>query len=91
MIDTIRSIAGTIFQVNNIAPVAKNVTGAMSIPGELFQGSKLINNVCAPPQVKYPLKCAVLVAQLAICISTGGTVSTAIALNAAHQILLSEV
>lgn len=43
---------------------------------------------CAPPQVKYPIKCGILIAQIGIAVTTGGnTWSVAMAIGAARQII----
>jgi hypothetical protein len=43
---------------------------------------------CAPPQVKYPIKCGILLAQLGLAISSGGNPwAVALAIGSARQII----
>ena len=43
---------------------------------------------CSPPQVKYPLKCGILLAQVVVAIATGGNpFSVALSLGAIRQII----
>jgi hypothetical protein len=43
---------------------------------------------CAPPQIKYPVKCSILIAQLALAISSGGNPwAVAMAIGSARQII----
>jgi hypothetical protein len=69
---------------------AKNVTNCTNPISASVQAVKLIVDVCAPPQVKYPIKCIVLISQLAICFSSGGATSVVTAtttIASARQIL----
>jgi hypothetical protein len=43
---------------------------------------------CTPPQVKYPIKCGILLAQLGLAISSGGNPwAIAMAIGSARQII----
>lgn len=43
---------------------------------------------CAPPQVKYPIKCGILLAQLGLAISSGGNPwAVAMTIGSARQII----
>jgi len=43
---------------------------------------------CAPPQIKYPVKYSILIAQLALAISSGGNPwAVAMAIGSARQII----
>lgn len=43
---------------------------------------------CSPPQVKYPIKCMILLAQLGLAISSGGNPwAVAMAIGSARQII----
>ena len=62
---------------NCTSPVQAVKTAAISIVDD-----------CAPPQIKYPLKCGALLIQLGIAIGTGGNPwSVGLALGAAKQLI----
>jgi len=43
---------------------------------------------CAPPQIKYPVKCSILVAQIGLAISSGGNRwAVAMAIGSARQLI----
>jgi len=50
-------------------------------------GTKVVTN-CLPPNIKYPLKCLVLIVQLGVSIGSGGApISIALVLSSATYIL----
>lgn len=53
-------------QAQGFIKVATNVTKATSVSDAVIGGIKTIIVDCAPPQVKYPLKCLVLITQGAV-------------------------
>ena len=43
---------------------------------------------CAPPQIKYPVKCGILLAQIGLAVSSGGNhLAVAMAIDSARQII----
>jgi hypothetical protein len=55
-------------QAQGFIKVARNITNATSVPDAVIGGVKTIVVECAPPQVKYPLKCLVLAMQCGVCV-----------------------
>ena len=48
----------------------------------------LIIDDCAPPQIKYPIKCGILLAQLGLAVSSGGNPwAVAMVIGSARQII----
>lgn len=69
-------------QAKSFSELARNITNLSDPVSVSFEAIKLIISVCALPHVKYPLKCAILAAQIGVCFSTGGLSSvTSLALG----------
>lgn len=84
------SAGPVVFQAKSFSEVARNVTNITDPIGASFTATKLIVEDCAPPQVKYPVKCLILALQLGLCVSTGGATSVttaALTIGTARQIL----
>ena len=82
--------APVIAQARSFTELAKNATNITDPIGATVGATKLIIDVCAPPQVKYPVKCTILFLQLAMCVSTGGlssVTSVALSVGTAKQVL----
>jgi hypothetical protein len=90
LLTTVLQILPITGQTNAFVSTAMNVTNCTNPINASVSAIKLIVDVCAPPQVKYPIKCLVLVSQLALCLGSGGTssvITTATTIAAARQIL----
>ena len=77
-------------QANSFSRVAREVTSTADPMNACLKASKLIIDVCAPPNVKYPLKCSILLAQITVAICSGkvtSVTSTSLAIGAAKQVL----
>jgi hypothetical protein len=77
-------------QSQRFAVTAETLSNSTNPVSAAISGIKLISDVCLPPNIKYPLKCAVLFAQIGISIYSGGTstiLTTTLALGSARQIL----
>lgn len=70
LVDEVIGATPVIGQAQGFIKVAKNVSNATSVTGAVVSGVKTIALECAPPQIKYPLKCAALVVQTAICVGS---------------------
>ena len=69
---------------------AVNITNSTNPYVATVNGIKIVTLACLPPNIKYPVKCAILFAQIGVSICTGGTssmVSTALVIGSARQIL----
>jgi hypothetical protein len=89
-ITSIMRSAPIIAQATSFADLEKNVTNISDPISASLSASKLIIGACAPPHIKYPLKCVALAAQLGICFSTGGlssVTSVSLRIDTARQIL----
>jgi hypothetical protein len=76
------------FQVINLA---KNATDTTNPALAIVKGVALLVDVCSPPQVKYPLKCVVMLAQYGIVLTSSGPISFVMLLSTIQQILLEEI
>ena len=74
-----------IAQAKSFSELARNVTRVDNPIKASFSAVKLIADVCAPPQVKYPLKCTILLLQLGVCFAS--VTSIAIGIGTTKQIL----
>jgi hypothetical protein len=84
--------AGSIIaQANTFAELAKNATNITNPVSASVRGVVLIAEICAPPQVKYPIKCGVFLAQLILLFTNAGPFSLPIAFALAKQILEAEI
>jgi len=62
---------------NSTSPVEAAKVAAISITDD-----------CAPPQIKYPVKCSILIAQVGLAVSSGGNLwAVAIVIVSARQII----
>jgi len=79
-----------ISQAKSFSELARNATNVTNPWTATASAVKLIVDVCAPPQVKHPVKCTIFLLQVGICVSTGGFASVttaALTIGTAKQIL----
>lgn len=62
-------------QANSFSELAMNVTNITSPVNASLTAGKMIVGACTPPQIKYPVNCAILALQLGLYIFISGTVS----------------
>ena len=89
-ISKILSAAPVLAQAEEFSEVAMNVTKISNPYDASFKAVQMIIGACAPPQVKYPLKCLALVSQLSVVIASGGTtsiLSAALSIGSTRQVL----
>jgi hypothetical protein len=87
-----------VFELINQVPVVGQAYGLTKTAMRVYNSTDPISAVknatlsiiedCAPPQVKYPIKCGILLAQLGLAISSGGNPwAVAMAIGSARQII----
>lgn len=82
--------APVIAQARSFTDLAKNITKVSDPLNASLSATKLIVEVCTPPNVKYPVKCTILALQVGMCVYSGGltsVTSTALAIGTAKQVL----
>lgn len=81
-------LAPIILQTRSLTETAKLVTNSTNPISNIFTRTKLVFTVCLPPNIKYPIKCAIFFAQLRVCIYTeGSTFPSVIRIAAMRQVL----
>lgn len=82
--------AAVVAQTRSFVSLAQNVTKISDPVNASIAASKLIVDVCLPPQFKYPVKCTILALQLLLSFQAGGLASVtcvALSIGSAKQVL----
>jgi hypothetical protein len=77
-------------QARSLSELAQNVTKISDPVSASLTASKLIVQACTPLQIKYPLKCTILLLQFGVCFSTGdmsSVTSVVVGIGTVKQIL----
>ena len=74
-------------QAMKFARLAKQVHNCSDPVQASITATKAIVVDCMPPQVKYPLKCIALGAQIAIAVSGGAPIGIALSITLGNQIM----
>jgi len=81
-------VTSAAFKFSSSAKQVFNTTSSLEASAKAM--SYLVDG-CAPPQIKYPLKCLILFSQLGVVVTSGGNpVSIALAFGALRQIIGGE-
>ncbi len=83
-----------VLQSQQFSSTAMEVTESISPLSASFKGLKLILHFCLPPNIKYPVKCAIFFGQLGISVYTAGMtggfssmLSLTLAIGSGRQVL----
>jgi len=88
MIETIVKQIPVVTQTFGFVQTAKRVSESTDPVSALKNATLTIVDDCAPPQIKYPVKCGIFLAQLGFAISTGGNPwAVGMTIGSARQIL----
>ena len=88
MIETIVKQIPVVTQAYGLTKTAIRVSESTDPISALKNATLTIVDDCVPPQIKYPVKCGVFLAQLGFAISTGGNPwAVGMTLGSARQIL----
>ena len=88
MFETVIKHVPVVGQTYGITKTAMRVYNSTSPTAALKNATLTIIEDCTPPEIKYPVKCAILLAQVSLAVSSGGNPwATAMAIGAARSII----